>query len=62
MNAIIQTPVHRGLSDALQAAIDTGNIVEARCVMWAAGDARADGQLSEDQFRDLQQDYFDFTA
>ena len=49
----------RGLSDDMQAHIDTGNIPGACGVMQRATEAYEAGQLDLDDYADIRADFFD---
>ncbi len=53
----LQVPVHKGLSDSLHAAIDTGNHEEVYGVIDNAEDAFAAGQIDAIQLGDLLDDF-----
>jgi hypothetical protein len=53
----LQVAVHKGLSDSLHAAIDTGNHEEIYGVIDNAEDAFAAGQIDDLQLGDLLDDF-----
>lgn len=53
----LQVPVHKGLSDSLHTAIDTGNHEEVYGVIDNAEDAFAAGQIDAIQLGDLLDDF-----
>lgn len=57
MLPFLQAPVHKGLSDALHAAIDTGNHEEIYGVIDNAEEAFAAGQIDAIQLGDLLDDF-----
>lgn len=57
MLPFLQVPVHKGLSDSLHAAIDTGNHEEIYGVIDNAEDAFAAGQIDAIQLGDLLDDF-----
>jgi hypothetical protein len=52
----LQTPVYRGLSDSLHAALDTGNREEVSLVMDSAQEAWESGAITGQQYGDLRDD------
>lgn len=57
MLSFLQVPVHKGLSDSLHAAIDTGNHEEIYAVIDDAENAFAAGQIDAIQLGDLLDDF-----
>lgn len=57
MLPFLQVPVHKGLSDSLHAAIDTGNHTEIYEVMACVNDALEAGQIDVIQAGDLLDDF-----
>lgn len=56
MNSQVTNAIYRGLSDALSAAIDTGNGDEVAAVLTNGEDALQEGQITLQHRADLQAD------